>query len=123
MTPTGRTTERPTHWADNPNWKNRDEDSLSRIRHLLGMEVCTDAKVIANLAQYGLGTARTLAEYERYADVDLRRQVIGPAAHCGRFTPHPAPASLASQRIFTRIFMMALPTTKTLSQACGGRLI
>lgn len=100
----GRTTERPTHWADNPNWKNRDEDSLSRIRHLLGMEVGTDPKVIANLAQFGLGTARTLAEYERYADVDLRRQVIGPAAHCGRFPPHPAPASLASQRIFTRIF-------------------
>lgn len=100
----GRTTERPTHWADNPNWKNRDEDSLSRIRHLLGMEVSTDPKVIANLAQFGLGTVRTLAEYECYADVDLRRQVIGPAAHCGRFAPHPAPASLASQRIFTRIF-------------------
>lgn len=100
----GRASQRPMHWADNPGWKNRDEDSLTRIRHLLGIEVCTDPRVIANLAQYGLGTARTLAEYERYADVDLRRQVIGPAAKSGHFAPHPAPASLAVQRVFTRIF-------------------
>lgn len=100
----GRNKERPTHWADNPNWKNRDEDSLSRVRHLLGIEASSDPKVIRNLERYGLGTTRTLAEYERYADVDLRRQVIGPAARCGRFAPHPAPARLATQRIFTSIF-------------------
>ena len=100
----GRSQARPTHWADNPDWKNRDENSLSRIRHLLGVEKSTNPQVVHDLARFGLGAARTLAEYERYADVDLCHQVIGPAAKCGRFAPHPSPASLARQRVFTQIF-------------------
>ncbi len=100
----GRNKERPTHWADNPDWKNRDEKSLSRIRHLIGIQVSADPHVLCGIEQFGLGQERTLAEYERYADVDLRRQVIGPAGRSGRFAPHPSAQRLSVQRAFTEIF-------------------
>lgn len=100
----GRSKERPTHWTDNPDWAQRDEISLSRIRHLLGMQTSQDPKVLQDIDRFGLGKERTLAEYERYADVDLRRQVIGPVGHSGRFASHPDPKRLAMQRVFTGIF-------------------
>jgi hypothetical protein len=100
----GRNQERPTHWADHPGWAERDARALSRVRHLLGIEASTDPQVLQDMAQFGLGQERTLAEYERYADVDLRRQMIGPAGRSGRFAPHPPPPRLALQRVFTGIF-------------------
>ena len=100
----GRNKERPTHWTDNPDWTKRDEISLSRIRHLLGIQVSEDPKVLQDIDHFCLGKERALADYERYADVDLRRQVIGPAGRSGRFATHPTAQRLAMQRVFTDIF-------------------
>lgn len=100
----GRGTGRPCHWSDHPDWQRRDTLSLMRLRHLLGIETAQDPMAICELERHGLGTARTLEDFMRYADVDLRRQKIGPAGHCGRFAPHPTPDCLAMQRVFTNIF-------------------
>ncbi|MDD2743554.1 MAG: GlcNAc-transferase family protein [Rhodocyclaceae bacterium] len=100
----GRSEQRPRHWADNPAWGNLDSRSLSRLRHLFGIEKSTDPGVIEAIDHYGLGQARTLGEYQRYADVDLINQKIGPLSAAGRYPPHPQPQALALTRIFQQIY-------------------
>lgn len=100
----GRLEGRPKHWTDNPNWGALDQASFSRVRHLLGIEAATDPASLDGLQHYGLGRARSLQQYLRYADVSFRDQRIGPAAGCGRFGPHPLPQSLAMQDTFETIF-------------------
>lgn len=100
----GRSEQRPRHWSDNPNWSNLDARSLSRLRHLFGIEISTDISVIGAIENYGLGAARTLKEYEHYADVNLSGQEIGPASASGRYPPHPEPSALATARIFQQIY-------------------
>lgn len=100
----GRGDARPKHWTDNPLWGQLDLISFARVRHLLGMEVSTDPQVLAQLERFGLGTARSLAQYQRYADVNFLGQHIGPAARSGRFGPHPRAQSLALQAVFEKIF-------------------
>lgn len=100
----GRGEQRPRHWADNPAWGQLDQRSLSRLRHLFGIERSTDPTVLEALDRYGLGTARTLAEFEAYADVDLGRQRIGPRGATGHFPAHPAPERREGVRVFERIY-------------------
>lgn len=100
----GRAEQRPRHWADNPAWGKLDQRSLSRLRHLFGIEQSTDPAVLESIDQYGLGAVRTLGEYEAYADIDLGRQRIGPRGSTGHFPPHPQPARRAELRIFEHIY-------------------
>lgn len=100
----GLTKERPRHWADNPSWGELDNNSLSRLRHLFGIEVSTNPAVLLDLERYRLGQVRTLDEFERYADVNLRRQTIGAAGWCGRFPSHPTKENDALIRIFEHIY-------------------
>lgn len=100
----GKPKERPRHWADNPEWVGLDNNSFLRLRHLFGIEATTHADALRDLQHYGLGTTRTLEEFERYADVDLRGQTIGAAGASGQF-PAPAIAStLDLVRVFERIY-------------------
>ncbi|MBF0325784.1 MAG: methyltransferase domain-containing protein [Alphaproteobacteria bacterium] len=66
---------RHRHW-DDFDWKHLNDLSFSRIRHLLGMEVSSDPEVIRELEKYGLGTARTLAEYQAFANLDFKNRLI-----------------------------------------------
>ncbi len=100
----GRAELRPRHWADNPDWGRLDQRSLSRLRHLFGIEVSNEPEVIENLDQFGLGHSRTLAEYEKFADVDFARQRIGRRGFTGHFPPHPDPVERAAARVFEEIY-------------------
>jgi hypothetical protein len=100
----GRSEQRPRHWSDNPSWGSLDARSLSRLRHLFGIEASTDSSIIEAIEHYGLGAARTLKEYEQYADVNLSGQKIGAASASGRYPPHPEPSALATARIFQQIY-------------------
>lgn len=100
----GSQEQRPRHWKDNPQWAEMDKNSGSRLRHLFGIESSTDTTVLMNVERYGLGTVRTIDEFERYADVNLRQQTIGTAGRCGRFPPHPVNETDALSRIFDHIF-------------------
>jgi hypothetical protein len=53
---------RTTHWADHSNWQLRDEESVRALRDLFSGRT---------RGRYGLGSARTLAEYERYIGMRL----------------------------------------------------
>ena len=60
--------------------------------------------VLRDLETYGLGLARNLAEFERYADVNFRLQTIGVAAACGKFAPHPSKEYGELSRVFVRVY-------------------
>ncbi len=96
--------QRPRHWTDNSQWGELDNISGSRLRHLFGMEPSTDPNVLIDIDRYGLGSVRTLEEFERYADVNLRQQTTGAAGRCGRFPLHPLAEDDALRRVFERIY-------------------
>lgn len=100
----GQPKARPRHWADNPDWVALDNDSFLRLRHLFGIERTSQATALIDLQRYGLGAARTLEEFEHYADVDLRRQTIGAAGACGHFPAHPEVQTQNLCRVFEKIY-------------------
>jgi hypothetical protein len=62
--------DKSKHWADN-NWSEKDKKAKERNRKLLGVD-----EPATPIETYGLGTSRTLQEYERYAGIEfLTRRV------------------------------------------------
>lgn len=82
--------ERPgvRHWNDHDAWTERNTRSVDRVRHLLGIELRDDPDTVEGLdGALGLGRARSLSEFERWADVDFRAQTFGARARLGEFGP------------------------------------
>ncbi len=72
-------TQRPgrrRHWNDNKDWNLINEVAIKRIHHLLDMEEVDDAEALKEIDRYGLGRARTLAQYQEFSKVDFRRRLI-----------------------------------------------
>jgi len=69
--------DRPRHWNDRRDWHLLNRRSVRRVRHLLGTEESFDPEVLRDIELYGLGTRRTLAEYEAFARVDFRKLEVG----------------------------------------------
>jgi hypothetical protein len=59
------------HWGDHQGWYERDQQAKARVRSLL-----METGEVADLGPYGLGTARTLADYEQYAGVDFKKRMV-----------------------------------------------
>ncbi|MBF0185265.1 MAG: methyltransferase domain-containing protein [Magnetococcales bacterium] len=102
--------ERARHWDDHPEeWLRLQKLSQERRLHLLEMQRSSDPQVIVEMDSYALGVERSLAEYERYADIDLQRRKVGVRALDGQF---PLPAKLSESReecrkIFSEIYHFA----------------
>jgi len=66
---------RRKHWDDHIDgsdpWHLRDAVARSRVAALLGQESSS-----VDLGEFGLGTARTLADYERYAGINFRLRLV-----------------------------------------------
>lgn len=79
-----------THFSDH-DWGKLNDPSFARVRYLLGTEEPSDpatrAYVMQELDIYGLGTARSLADYEAYAGVSFANRAITPEAYQGIFAP------------------------------------
>lgn len=67
---------RRRHWQDQSRWTDLNQLSLKRVRHLLGMEACDDPQALVELARYGLGTARSLADWQAMSGIDFARRLI-----------------------------------------------
>ena len=52
--------------------------------HLFGMQAASDPRALADLERYGLGRARTLAEYEMFAGVNFRARSVSDRARRGQ---------------------------------------
>lgn len=62
---------RRKHWDDNTKWHEMDGSSKKRMRSLLGM---SDDSI--DFGEYGLGTQRTLQDYEDYAGVYFKSKTV-----------------------------------------------
>lgn len=67
----GQRPERPRHWKDQTDWDKLNQHARKRIRYLLGIETNRDEDLV-DIERYGLGTARSLAEYEAFSRLDFR---------------------------------------------------
>lgn len=66
-------------------YQDRVQLSIKRTRALLADEYLDDDEVTKDLDLYALGSARSLAAYERWAGVDFKNQVITEEARKGVF--------------------------------------
>ncbi len=65
-----------THWADHAQWGALNHLSVARARHLLGMNISNDPQVLAEIDTYGLGTVRSLEDYERASGLHFKTRII-----------------------------------------------
>ncbi|MFC1659681.1 GlcNAc-transferase family protein [Pseudomonadota bacterium] len=63
------------------------QDALSkkRTRHLFNMQKSNDPEVLQEIEKYGLGTKRTLRDYERFSGIDFRRKTLRERTKGGVF--------------------------------------
>lgn len=71
----------PTHWADHSSWNDHNERSLARVKAL------THGHHVE--APFGLGTVRTLQEWQQWSGINLQEQTISDDALAGQFGPPP----------------------------------
>ena len=72
------------HWEDNSGWLRLRERGRKRLNHLLGHTLSENPDVVCELEKYGLGTARTLGEYESFCGIDFKRRRLSERAlRCG----------------------------------------
>jgi hypothetical protein len=73
--------DRKLHWDDHHLWYQRDRLALERYNHLLGLPVTqSDPKIVFEIERYGLGTARTLEQYQQFAGINFQTREIKPCA-------------------------------------------
>ena len=68
----GKRPARPRHWKDQVDWGALNEKSRRRIRHVLGIKATTESGALAEIERFGLGTQRTIAEYESFSGLDFK---------------------------------------------------
>lgn len=61
----------PSHWRDNSSWGAKQAASLAKVLAL------TQGEPVSSC---GLGTIRTLEEYQDFAGIDFKKQIVTPAA-------------------------------------------
>jgi hypothetical protein len=74
-------TEKIMHWADHKDWHRWGRISRARRDYLLcGTEPVDCPEALAEIERYGLGNARTLAEYESFCGIDFKKQEVSEMA-------------------------------------------
>lgn len=76
-------------WRDEAQHQRLIDRANQRVSHLLGIEPCGDAAIIAELDQFGFGTRRSIADFQAYCGIDFIRQEFGEPAASGNFPPYP----------------------------------
>ncbi len=76
--------KRPLHWDDSTDWVTLQDNARKRLDHLLGYKLSTDPIVTRELDRYGLGSARSLEEYQEYCGIDFKQKTLSEKAlRCG----------------------------------------
>lgn len=93
---------RLTHWSGHINWEVRDALSQQRVRRLLEMEPAAGEE----FGSYGLGTVRSLEEYEKFSGVDFKNRDFNANAWSGWYSSVPLtlysrkkPKEVAEQKV------------------------
>lgn len=84
-------TGRPRHWDDQTDWIDQSLRARRRLRHILGIETASNnSDDLVEIEHYGLGSTRTLVEYEAFSGLDFR-------GHLFNGQPLPLPELTADQ--------------------------
>jgi hypothetical protein len=70
-------------WLDDAIADRLHQVSLKRLLHLFGMQPTNDRRALKDIDRYGLGRARSLAEYEVFAGVNFRSRTVQDRARRG----------------------------------------
>ena len=70
-----------------PDYQDKVEIGALRARALLGDTTVTDPKALVDLDRFGLGTVRTLREYQEWSGVNFAEQTFTKEAEQGLFKP------------------------------------
>jgi hypothetical protein len=83
--------DKPKHWSDHiagqtrgPEWHELEARGVKRFRRLLGLDPVRDEV----FDRYGLGTARSLESYQKYAGLNFTKQTASVAARTARIPRH-----------------------------------
>ena len=76
---------RRMHWQDVQRWKQMNELSIMRNKHVLDLGIATDPASLIDIDKYSLGKHRTLSDWERFSGVYLRAQTLTEKAKTGSF--------------------------------------
>lgn len=68
------------HWNDTKTWHDNDRASLTRLRHLLEPASIDSFEERIDLGPYGLGSMRTLADYEQFSGLNQTGKTIAQYA-------------------------------------------
>lgn len=79
---------RVKHWDDDKKWHIRNTASLARNRRLLGVD---GEQPSEDFGRYGLGSTRTLEQYQQYAGIRFRDRAV--QQHTMSHEPPPNPGS------------------------------
>lgn len=90
---------RTKNWDDNPEWSQANKHTHSQTRKLLGIDGEIDEQL--RNGPYGLGTTRTLVEYEKYAGIRFRDRGIQQYTLDNQLAPNP-PVSNYDESFFTK---------------------
>ncbi len=76
---------RPLHWRDlhkedNARIRHMRERGLRRFNHLTGYQQAREAETLTDIAKYGFGRVRTLAQFEQYSGVDFKHKIASEKA-------------------------------------------
>lgn len=76
-----------THFDDHRDWPTMNARAFARVLHLLGMKQSDDPLAIKDIVHFGLGTARTLAEYEAFSGINFQAKTISEFSKSGAEYP------------------------------------
>ena len=90
----------PRHWTDSKDWVKLDSASHTKVRKLLGIDGEKLTKRGKN--KYGLGTERSLKEYEKYAGVLFKKRQVQQYTLDCNYPPNP---SYSNDSDYTKSFL------------------
>lgn len=77
---------RTKHWDDSKTWSETNRFTHKRVKQLLGID---GEKMTDDFGIYGLGTKRTLAEYEKYAGIRFKDRGVQKYTTDNHLAPNP----------------------------------
>lgn len=78
----------PKHWQDNKNrTKMRDKFAKESYLHLFEIEKSSNPEILEYVSKYGMGLARSFAQYQEFCGVDFGKQKVSDKAAKGLFDP------------------------------------
>jgi hypothetical protein len=75
---------RKTHFEDHRDWGALNRRSHERVHYLLSGQEPADPTALDDIEKFGLGSVRTLDEYQRYSGVNFRKKTLNRRAREGK---------------------------------------